>query len=505
MTRPIHDFSKLQLTVIAVLSLTALGFSSYLAWHAIQMTPVAGCGGGSVFNCDHVLTSKWSKFLGVPVAVFALLTYTGMLSSLLTYFAGSESVRAWARTSITFLSWLAGLAAIWFVGLQIFAIGHLCQYCLVAHSCGFILMLMMAFSSRPTLSRPYPMVMAIVAVSVLGLTQAATQPPPTYEVQEYDDYATTAGEEVPGVLSPGDEPALFEPDLFEPDLFEPDVLEPESDAEPDVVSSEPTGLEGDPKAALETKQTVPTIVTPVDIPSTTTSQILRNAGRLLSKMVRLRSPAITAVLPLVAVAQNGGTVSAKPTPARQQISFGRIATLRTDQWPLIGDRMAQYVTAEMFDYTCPSCRATAPALEKAYKDYNGKMAIIALPVPINRNCNDTVTATPAGHEWACQLAKVAISVWLVKPDKFPEFHHWMMQGQVAPQVGNAIAQARVTVGAAEFDSMYNSARPAKYLRANVKIYKLAGKGQIPKLLLKKTSLVGKTTSADVIKNLVARD
>ena len=507
MTRHGNDFSKLQLTAIAVLSLVALGFSGYLAWHAINMTQVAGCGGGSVFNCDHVLTSKWSKFLGVPVAVFALLTYTGMLSSLAAYVGGNETLKTYASTSMTFLCWLAGLAAIWFVGLQVFAIGHLCQYCLVAHSCGFALMLMMAFSGKPTVGRrPYPLVCAISAVSVLGLTQAATQPPPTYQIEEYVDAAND--EMAPSVFAPDEDPALFEPDLFEPELFEPDLLDSEVDVVPEVAtSSEPTLIEPEASSPVESEPVVPKVASPNEIPTTTTSSILRSTSKGLAKMLRARATlSVTAVVSLIAVTQEAAaTGQAKKSPARQQISFGRIATLRTDQWPLIGDKMAPHVTAEMFDYTCPSCRATAPALEKAFKDYNGKMAIIALPVPINRNCNDTVTATPAGHQWACELAKVALSVWLVNPEKFPEFHHWMMQGNNAPQLGNAMAQARALVGTAEFDKMYNSARPGKYLRANIKIYKMAGKGQIPKLLLKKTSLVGKTTSADVIKNLVARN
>ena len=159
----------------------------------------------------------------------------------------------------------------------------------------------------------------------------------------------------------------------------------------------------------------------------------------------------------------------------------------------------------MFDYTCPSCRATATALEKAFKDFEGKLAIIALPVPINRNCNATVEQTPAGHEQACELAKTAVSVWLVKPDKFAEFHHWMMQGDTAPTIAAAQAHAKKLVGDQQFIKMYGSTKPGKYIQANIRIYKLAGKGTIPKLLLKKTSLVGKTTSADVIKNLVNRD
>src|SRR4051794_41767382 len=51
-----------------VLAWLAFGVASYLAWHAMTQTAVAGCGMGSAPGCDEVLTSSWSKWLGLPAA-----------------------------------------------------------------------------------------------------------------------------------------------------------------------------------------------------------------------------------------------------------------------------------------------------------------------------------------------------------------------------------------------------------------------------------------------------
>src|SRR5438045_6554629 len=63
---------------LRVLAWLAFGVASYLAWHAMTQTAVAGCGMGSAAGCDVVLTSSWSKWLGVPVATLGLACYAAL-------------------------------------------------------------------------------------------------------------------------------------------------------------------------------------------------------------------------------------------------------------------------------------------------------------------------------------------------------------------------------------------------------------------------------------------
>src|SRR4051794_19918190 len=66
------------LWVLRVLAWLAFGVASYLAWNAINQTTVAGCSVSSAVNCDLVLTSSWSKWVGVPVAVLGLACYAAL-------------------------------------------------------------------------------------------------------------------------------------------------------------------------------------------------------------------------------------------------------------------------------------------------------------------------------------------------------------------------------------------------------------------------------------------
>ena len=120
---------------LRVLCTIALAISGYLAWVTLNKTGVAGCG-GSVFDCDHVLASKWSNWFAAPVSAGAVSLYTVALVAL--GFCGtraSERQRRFAWQVFTLCGLSAGLAAVWFISLQVFVIGHFCSYCLCAHAC----------------------------------------------------------------------------------------------------------------------------------------------------------------------------------------------------------------------------------------------------------------------------------------------------------------------------------------------------------------------------------
>lgn len=56
--------------------------AAYLLWVALASEAhVAGCGNGPI-NCDHVLSSRWSRALGVPVSLPAIVLYTLVLLGL---------------------------------------------------------------------------------------------------------------------------------------------------------------------------------------------------------------------------------------------------------------------------------------------------------------------------------------------------------------------------------------------------------------------------------------
>src|SRR5215213_1710632 len=84
---------------LAVLAWLAFGVASYLAWHAVAQTSVAGCTVGSNVGCDVVLSSSWSKWLGIPVAVLGLACYATLAALSVLLGLPSTWANRWISTA----------------------------------------------------------------------------------------------------------------------------------------------------------------------------------------------------------------------------------------------------------------------------------------------------------------------------------------------------------------------------------------------------------------------
>ncbi len=93
--------------------------------------------------------------------------------------------------------------------------------------------------------------------------------------------------------------------------------------------------------------------------------------------------------------------------------------------PILGSPDAKIVLAEFFDYTCPSCRNLAGDLKELKRKWADTFAVLVLPVPLHRNCNPSLKPEVPDHPGACELARLALAVWKVKPESFPEFHDYL--------------------------------------------------------------------------------
>ncbi len=198
---------------LRLIACVALGVTGYLAVTALLAGEVAGCSGGAVWDCELALHSRWAKVLNTPVSVPAFALYALVLTSLAfcrSTATNSHLRAAWSVVTVSAIA--AGLAAIWFISLQVFALRHLCVYCLAAHSCGLVLCALLIWK-RPLGNRTTA---RLAAVSVLGIalligTQVLSAPPPTYTVQHYasDTARASAGDAVitEAPAAPGAKPA----------------------------------------------------------------------------------------------------------------------------------------------------------------------------------------------------------------------------------------------------------------------------------------------------------
>jgi uncharacterized membrane protein len=211
----------------------ALAISGYLTWVALNKSDVAGCR-GSVFDCDHVLSSRWSMWFAAPVAMGAVGLYA--LAIVALGFCGanaSEFQRRFALPTITVCGLAAGLSAIWFVSLQVLAIGHFCSYCLAAHACGLLIATLIIWKRPLGTSRTAAFSTCSVAcVSVLIGGQLLTPPPPAFHI-EYHVRADQAGSAMsPNLVDTPDSEIFVSPDAsfieapdFDDEIFEAPVVD----------------------------------------------------------------------------------------------------------------------------------------------------------------------------------------------------------------------------------------------------------------------------------------
>lgn len=120
---------------ITLLAFVALGVSSYLTWATWQKSTVVGCTGASLVDCDEVLSSSGSTWLGIPVSLLGAITYLGILAVVWPAVLRG----GWLMTALLTLAMMAAGAGVWFIVSQAFIVQHFCMYCMTVHVCGLLI------------------------------------------------------------------------------------------------------------------------------------------------------------------------------------------------------------------------------------------------------------------------------------------------------------------------------------------------------------------------------
>ncbi len=172
-------------------------------------------------------------------------------------------------------------------------------------------------------------------------------------------------------------------------------------------------------------------------------------------------------------------------------------------WPLLGRPDAKYVFVEMFDYTCPYCRATHQAVRGAIEHFGDDLAIIALPVPLDSACNRTVGYTAAEHAEACEIAKIAVAVWRCSRRQFPPFHSWLFEQ--ARTAAEARQHAGEMVGEKALQEELALPHAGNYIAKHVELYERIGAGSLPKILFTHSTVSGSVESASTLIDMITRE
>ncbi len=507
----------------------ALGTSGYLAWTAMNAVEVYGCS-GDVFDCGHVLSSGWSKWFGIPVSLPAFALYASLLAVLFFVHQNTPPQlmqHIWKTLMVG--GTMAGLAAVWFIGLQIFAIQHFCVYCLVAHSCGLAIAGIVWWRSPLELRQMTVVGSAgVLGLGVLIAGQLLTPAPQTFIVEHYDDAQET--DDI-GVESEFREEQLFaapDEDIFDPpgEIFEaPEPVShtsPAADAE-EVVSDEEYHQDSSPQQSGNSEEAAKTDKAidekkAVENESRGTDSVEHSSPRVAASLLLFFSPSMSSTLQMLSV-QSAETSDEKeqketdpaesvetitPEPRIISAAGGRFR-LNAAQWPILGKPTAKFVVVEMFDYTCPHCRNSHRTLKEAFRKYGDDLAIIALAVPLNPACNSSATSRSAQNADACELARISIAVWRVAPDRFREFHDWLFDGGRNRTASEARKHAEQLVGKDLLQKELSQKTASEYISRHVELYRKVGAGSVPKLLFPKSSMTGEVNSLSAISRAIERE
>lgn len=228
----------------------------------------------------------------------------------------------------------------------------------------------------------------------------------------------------------------------------------------------------------------------------------KNSGRAFSYLFFSASGATNANLadlflmaPGSVPVSQSDTADVKEEPAKDRMVVVRNQfSLNPKHWPLLGDPDAKYIFVEMFDYTCSHCRATNSAVKGAMKELDGDLAIIALPVPLERKCNPSVQGS--GTYGACDMAKYGVAVWRLNRDKFADYHDYMCQQQRT--ASQAKAKAEALVGKDKLSAELAKPHAAEYIKRHVDLYQKVGSGSVPKLMFPKSTITGEINSTSIL-------
>jgi uncharacterized membrane protein len=385
--------------VMRALAAVALIDLTYLFVASLTGNPLA-CTPGKIFDCAAALASPYAFFGPFPVSMLGLMVY-GSIFSVLMWLnpTRSPTARKAAWLMLVLLISLAAGAAAWLIALQLTKTAPLCPYCLVSHTVGLMLTILV-FKFAPLPRSQSLKFVAIAAVSVLVFVAVQTGFP----------------------------------------------------------------------------HRIPTAVVRIA------------AGAPNTPVVSLDDPQTS----------DGSDFDTGPGPERQLGILGGRVRLSPRQLPIIGSPDAPIMMVVLFDYTCINCRKLHQNTQSALKRYPGQFATVVLPVPLDKTCNTYITKTDQDHENACELAKLALAVWIAKPAEFEAFNDWMLNRDDTVSVKEARAQAAKRIGADTLEATLQDDRVGRELKKGIKVYGVADRGAIPRIFVPTKNEQGKMYTLQVV-------
>ncbi len=158
--------------------------------------------------------------------------------------------------------------------------------------------------------------------------------------------------------------------------------------------------------------------------------------------------------------------------------------------PVVGSPDAPYVVTLLFDYQCSHCQKIHFMLDEVISRYDGKLAFVLCPVPLDPECNPYIPRDADAFKNSCELARIGLTIWVARKEAFPAFENWMFTFESGDSwrprnLESAMAKAVELVGQTAFDAARTDPWIEQYLQTCTQIYGKTiqnGRGGIPKLI-----------------------
>ncbi|MGQ0765096.1 MAG: vitamin K epoxide reductase family protein [Gemmatimonadota bacterium] len=115
--------------VIATLALAGVGVATYLTLYSLGALGELACGSG---GCETVQASRWSNFIGLPVAAWGLGFYiTLFVVAMVSTRPGFEESAGMSNVMLVLTAW-GFLFSGWLTWIELGVLKAICRYCVVS-------------------------------------------------------------------------------------------------------------------------------------------------------------------------------------------------------------------------------------------------------------------------------------------------------------------------------------------------------------------------------------
>lgn len=125
---------------ILILAFLGVADSVYILQHEINGAPLV-CDIQNLTGCNAVVSSAYSKLLGIPLAAYGAFFY-----GVIFFLSALElvAVNLLVRRLVQIVSLIGAAASLYFVAIQAFVINAFCVYCLVSAGIALLILILAA-------------------------------------------------------------------------------------------------------------------------------------------------------------------------------------------------------------------------------------------------------------------------------------------------------------------------------------------------------------------------